>query len=242
MPRRLSDCETTSHMVKRQFGQRLRNKSLSAQLKAALLKSTMSRVLVSAFLLTILCQVAKADPVPAGTVLGGTITASSNPLQAIAGTLQTLDQNGNPVVVGFSSQGGPLDFFGAPGTPVTFQAGIAGDADQGNAALTLIFSGTGPVIPNTNTPTLDLIGTATITFSGFACASNCLVDPPLFSFAGTFSGPVALHFTSFDFNGETRYQLRTATFATPEPVSMLLLASGLAGSSIVVRRKYRQGR
>jgi len=213
-------------------------------LKSALGQTLPRRVVVSAFLLIVLCTVAKADPaVPVGTVLGGTIIASSDPLHAITGTLQTLDQNGDPFVVGFSSQGGPLDFFGAPGTPVVFQAGIAGDADQGNAAITLLFMGTGPVIPNTNAPTLDLIGTATITFSGVACPSNCLVDTPLFSFAGMFSGPVTLHFTSFDFNGETRYQLRSATFSSssvPEPVSMLLLASGLAGSSIVIRRKRRR--
>jgi len=210
--------------------------------RTSMLKSTISRVAVSAFAVIVLCHVAKADPVvPVGTVLGGTIIASSNVQQAISGTLQTLDQNGNPFVVGFSSQGGPLDFFGAPGTPVVFQAGIAGDADQGNAAITLIFSGTGPVIPNTNAATLDLIGVATIQFSGFACPSNCLVDTPLFSFSGTFTGPVALHFTSFDFNGETRYQLQTATFSTatvPEPVSMLLFATGLAAGSVVIRRKY----
>jgi hypothetical protein len=204
-----------------------------------MLKSTISRVALSVFLLTVLSHVAKADPV----VLGGTITASSNVQQAISGSLQTLDQNGNPFLVTFSSQGGMLDFTGAPGTPVTFQAGIAGDADQGNAAITVSFIGTGPVIPNTNAPTLDLIGTATIMFSGFACPTNCLVETPLFSFSGSFSGPVALHFTSFDFNGETRYQLRTATatFSTstvPEPVSMLLFASGLAAGSVVIRRKY----
>jgi len=205
--------------------------------------STISRVAMSAFLLMVFCHVGKADPVvPVGTVLGGTFTASSNPLQAISGSLQTLDQNGNPFLVTFSSQGGGLDFFGVPGTPVVFQAGIAGDADQGNAAITVMFSGTGPVIPNTNTPTLDLIGTATIQFSGFACPTNCLVETPLFSYSGTFSGPVALHFTSFDLNGVTAYQLRTATFTTasvPEPVSMLLFATGLAGSSLVIRRKYR---
>ena len=238
MPRRLFSFQTPSHMAKRESDQRL-SKSIPARINQVLFKSTFSRVALSACLLIVVSQVAKADPV--GTVLGGQITASSDPLHAITGTLQTLDQNGNPFVVGFSSQGGPLDFFGAPGTPVTFQAGIAGDADQGNAAITLIFSGTGPVIPNTNAATLDLIGMATITFSGVACASNCLVDPTLFSYSGTFSGPVALHFTSFDFNGQTRYQLRTATFATPEPISMLLLATGLAGSSIVVRRKYGQG-
>ena len=225
MRRPSSIFKTTVQMIKSEFGQTLPR-----------------RVAVSAFVLIVLCNVAKADPaVPAGTVLGGTIVASSDPLHAITGTLQTLDQNGNPFVVGFSSQGGPLDFFGAPGTPVVFQAGIAGDADQGNAAITLMFTGTGPVIPNTNAPTLDLIGSATITFSGFACPSNCLVETPLFSFSGVFSGPVALHFTSFDLNGEIRYQLRSATFSTssvPEPVSMLLLATGLAGSSIVIRRKY----
>lgn len=209
-----------------------------------MLKTTISGAVVSLFLLTVFCQLAKADPViPVGTVLGGTIVASSNPLQAISGSLQTLDQNGNPFVVTFSSQGGPLDFFGGPGTPVIFQAGIAGDADSGNAAINLIFSGTGPVIPNTNAPTLDLIGVATIQFSGFACPSNCLVDTPLFSFSGTFNGPVALHFTSFDFNGETRYQLRSATFSTsnvPEPVSLLFFGTGLAATSVVVRRKQKQ--
>ncbi len=207
-----------------------------------MLKSKISRVLVSAFLLGVFCHAAKADPV---VVLGGTIIASSNPQQAISGSLQTLDPNGNPFLVTFSSQGGMLDFTGGPGTPVVFQAGIAGDADQGNAAIQVSFIGTGPVIPQTNAPTLDLIGFATIQFSGFACPTNCLVENPLFSFSGTFSGPVALHFTSFDFNGETRYQLRTATFsseAVPEPVSLLLFATGLAATSIGVRRKYGLGR
>ena len=206
-----------------------------------MLKIPVSRVVGSLFLLIVLCHVAKADPV----VLGGTIIASSNVQQAISGTLQTLDQNGNPFVVGFSSQGGPLDFFGGPGTPVVFQAGIAGDADQGNAAITVSFIGTGPVIPDTTAPTLDLIGFATIQFSGVACPSNCLVDTPLFSFSGTFSGPVALHFTSFDFNGETRYQLRTATatFSTstvPEPMSLVFFATGLAATSVLVRRRWNQ--
>lgn len=216
---------------------------LQFSLTTFLSKSNLSRVAVSASLLFVLSHVAKADPVvPVGTILGGTIIASSNVQQAISGSLQALDGNGVPFLVTFSSQGGMIDFNGAPGTPVVFQAGIAGDADQGNAAITVSFTGTGPVIPNTNTPTLDLIGTGTITFSGFACPSNCLVETPLFSFSGSFNGPIALHFVLVDFNGEARYQLQTATatFVTssvPEPVSMLLFATGLAGSSIVIRRK-----
>ncbi|HEX7332482.1 MAG TPA: PEP-CTERM sorting domain-containing protein [Pyrinomonadaceae bacterium] len=206
-----------------------------------MLKSTISRVAVSAFAVIVLCQVAKADPVvPVGTVLGGTIIASSSIQAALSGSLQTLDQNGNPFLITFSSQGSMLNFIGGPGTPVVFQAVIAGTADQGNVAMQMIFQGTGPVIPQTNAPTLDLVGFGTIDFSGFTCTGGCLVGTPLFSFSGTFSGPVALHFTSFDFNGETRYLLRTATLSTsnvPEPVSMLLLATGLAASSIVIRCK-----
>lgn len=206
-----------------------------------MLKSTISRVAVSAFAVIVLCQVAKADPVvPVGTVLGGTIIASSSIQAALSGSLQTLDQNGNPFLITFSSQGSMLSFIGGPGTPVVFQAVIAGTADQGNVAMQMIFQGTGPVIPQTNAPTLDLVGFGTVEFSGFTCTGGCFVGTPLFSFSGTFSGPVALHFTSFDFNGETRYLLRTATLSTsnvPEPVSMVLLATGLAASSIVIRRK-----
>lgn len=216
--------------------------------RLTIFQTTLSRVAVSAFLLIAFCQVAKADPaVPVGTVLGGTIIASSTINQAISGTLELLDHDGNPVLIGFSSQGGMLDFFGAPGTPVVFQAGIAGTADVGNVAINLMFKGTGPVIPNTNAPTLDLIGFGTIEFSGFVCNGTCLVNPPVFSFSGSFIGPVDLHFTSFDFNGETRYQLRTATAVltnttVPEPVSMLLFGTGLAASSLVVRRKYGRRR
>ena len=210
-----------------------------------MLKLTISRVAVSAFAVIVLCQVAKA--VPVGTVLGGTVVASNSISAALSGSLQILDPNGDPVLITFASQGTALSFIGAPGTPVVFQAVIAGNADQGNIpiAMQMMFSGTGPVIPQTNAPTLDLIGFGTVQFSGFTCVGGCVSGTPGFSFSGTFSGPVALHFTSFDFNGETRYLLRTATLSAsnvPEPVSMLLLATGLAGSSVVIRRKYGRRR
>jgi len=204
----------------------------------SLLKSTISRVSVAAFLLMLLCHGAKADPV---VILGGTITASRDLQHSISGNLQTLDPQGNPFLVTFDSQGGSLDFLGAPGTPVTFQAGIAGTADTGNAAIEVHFNSIpGTVIPNVSTATLDLIGSATITFQGSACQNNCLVDPVLFTFSGGFTGPVALHFIRVQVGDQFRYQLETAsvTFTSvPEPVSMLLLASGLAASSVVIRRR-----
>ena len=212
-----------------------------------MLKLTISRVAVSAFTVIVLCQVAKA--VPVGTVLGGTVVASNSISAALSGSLQILDPNGDPVLITFASQGTALSFIGAPGTPVVFQAVIAGNADQGNIpiAMQMMFSGTGPVIPQTNAPTLDLIGFGTVQFSGFTCVGGCVSGTPGFSFSGTFSGPVALHFTSFDFNGETRFQLRTATLTftsepVPEPISMVLFATGLAGSSVVIRRKYGRRR
>lgn len=212
-----------------------------------MLNSTISRVAVSAFAVIVLCQVAKA--VPVGTVLGGTVVASNSISAALSGSLQILDPNGDPVLITFASQGTALSFIGAPGTPVVFQAVIAGNADQSNIpiAMQMMFSGTGPVIPQTNAPTLDLIGFGTVQFSGFTCVGGCVSGTPGFSFSGTFSGPVALHFTSFDFNGETRFQLRTATLTftsepVPEPISMLLFATGLAGSSVVIRRKYGRRR
>lgn len=182
----------------------------------------------------------QADP---ATVVGGTITASSSLSTSIQGTLNVLDPMGNPFVVQFSSQGGSLSFIGGPGSPVVFQAGIAGTADQGNAAISVSFMGTGPVIPNVNTPTLDLIGAATIQFSGTAFANHTdavLGQNPLFTVSGTFNGPVALHFI---LSGGL-YQLQSATAdltSVPEPVSLVLFGTGL---SIVLgaRRVFRKQR
>ena len=193
----------------------------------------MPRRLVLSFLFVLFISFnVQADPVlPSGTVIGGTITANSIIFRSIEGNLVVLDPNGNIFLVGFASQGGSLDFIGVPGTPIVFSAGIAGSPDQGNVAIQVVFQGTGPVIPNVNTPTLDLVGTATVSFAGtvFATHQDMFIGQnPLFTISGTFTGPVALHLT---LGADGFYQLRTATLElnpVPEPMTLLLFGSGLS--------------
>lgn len=202
-------------------------------------------MLLSFFFLLFICLSVKGDPiVPSGTVVGGTITATSITFRSIEGSLNTLDPDGNPFLVTFASQGGSFFFVGQPGTAAVFSAGIAGSADVGNTAIEVHFSGTGPVIPNVNTPTLDLIGTANVQFSGTVFANHTdmfFVQNPLFTISGTFSGPVALHFTRMD---DGSYQLRTATVTltpVPEPLSLLLLGSGIS-AAMATSRFFRNRR
>ena len=211
------------------------------------------RLLVSFFFVLLISWSVKGDPIlikipppqsfhlPSGTVLSGTITANRNLFRSIEGNLNTLDPDGNLFLVGFASQGGSLQFQGLPGTLVVFQAGISGSADQGNTAIQVSFTGTGPVIPNVDTPTLDLIGTANVQFFGTVFASHTdmfLVQNPLFTISGSFSGPVALHFVRMS---DGSYLLETATVtltAVPEPISLLLFGSGLS-AAIASRRFFK---
>ncbi|HKY28968.1 MAG TPA: PEP-CTERM sorting domain-containing protein [Pyrinomonadaceae bacterium] len=64
---------------------------------------------------------------------------------------------------------------------------------------------------------------------------------PLFTFSGSFSGPVDLHFTLGE---DGFYQLRTATVdvnAVPEPMTVLLFGSGLS-VAIASRRLFAKRR
>lgn len=204
------------------------------------------RLVVSICLLFFVFGIGKADPlVPVGTVIGGTIVASASISQSITANLTLLDPNGNVFLAGAASQGSSIFLIGGPGTPVSFQAAIAGTADQGNIALNLIFKGTGPPIPDTSASEFDLIGHGEITFSGgvFLNHSDMFnVGNPLFTISGVFTGPISLHFIR---GGDGLFILRTATFnvadnAVPEPVSVVLFGTGIVLTALSAKLRRRR--
>jgi len=215
----------------------------------------MPRFLRLLFLLPLLFIPAsvQADPV-ALTIIGGTITGGTGTLpgglivgQGLTFNLVGLDPlTGNTFNLVAGSEGGftVTPFLAAPGQTVNFVSGIAGTADLGAATVQVSFSGSGGPIPNVVQPTLDLtgFGTATIQGSFFASKTDLFNGaPPLFTVAlQTLSGPVAFHFISG--SGQPGFELKTATLtvqAVPEPASVILLLSSVAGLGVFRRRKIR---
>jgi hypothetical protein len=197
--------------------------------------------------------IAHADPVPALTITGGTIMGGRGTLpcglivgQGICVMLTGVDPTtGNTFNFVAASEGGFVGtpFFSSPGQTVTFLGGIAGSTDFGAAALHVTFSGSGGPIPIGDQPTLDLpgFGTATIEGTFYATKSDAINGQnPIFTIPfQTLSGPVLLHFIS---GGPTdpRYDLHDATLtvqAVPEPASVILLLTSVAGLGVFRRRK-----
>ena len=198
------------------------------------------RLLVSFLFVLFVSLSVKADPIiPSGTVVGGSVVASGFP-RFSAASFTVLGPNGNLVQVSFFAEGVSVRFEGQPGTPVVFHTGLDGVPDRGNVRLSLIFEGTGPVIPDVNTPTLDLIGSGHVEFFGTVFADRDDLGHnvnPLFTISGSFSVPVNLHFTR---ESDGSYFLRTASVTltpVPEPFSLLLFGSGLT-AAIVTRRFF----
>ncbi|HEY6660617.1 MAG TPA: VPLPA-CTERM sorting domain-containing protein [Pyrinomonadaceae bacterium] len=194
----------------------------------------------------------QADPVPALTIIGGTITGGTGTLpgglivgQGLTFNLIGVDPlTGNTFNVVAGSEGGftVTPFLAAPGQTVTFVSGIAGSADLGAAGVQVSYNGSVGPIPNVVQPTLDLqgFGTATIQGTFFANKSDAINGTnPIFTIPfQTVSGPVAFHFISG--SGLPGFELKTATLTVqpvPEPASVVLLLTSLGGLGLLRRRK-----
>ena len=214
----------------------------------------MPRFLRILFLLPLLLIPAsvQADPV-ALTIIGGTITGGRGTLpgglivgQGLTFNLIGLDPlTGNTFNLVAGSEGGFVGtpFLSLPGQTVTFVSGIQGSADLGAAHVHVTFNGSGGPIPNVNQSTFDLVGIGTATIEGtfFANKNDEINDTnPLFTVAfQTLSGPVVLHFISAG-PGDPRFDLHDATLtveAVPEPASVILLLTSVAGLGVLRRRK-----
>jgi hypothetical protein len=194
----------------------------------------------------------QADPV-ALTIVGGTIIAGRGTLpNGISfGAGVSIDLIGVDPLTGtmhsiFAAAEGAFSTnqsFLGPGEIVTFTAGTTGNADFGFAIINISFSGSGPPIPNVIQPTLDLVGSGTATISGMFFANSMDADQgqnPIFTVSPqSFSGPVALHFIAFA-AGDPRFELRNATLTIPQPVpepaSLILLLTSVAGLGLLRRR------
>ena len=196
--------------------------------------------------------IAQADPVPALTITGGTITGGRGLLpcglivgQGICVNLTGVDPlTGNVFNFVAASEGGFVGtpFLSSPGQTVTFIGGIEGSTDFGAAALHVTFSGSGGPIPDGLQPPFDLLGFGTATIEGmfFASKSDAINGQnPIFTIPfQTLSGPVVLHFISTGI--EDRFDLHDATLTVepvPEPASVLLLLSSVAGLGLLRKRK-----
>jgi len=197
--------------------------------------------------------IAKADPVPALTITGGTITGGRGLLpgglivgQGLSLSLIGVDPlTGTTFNIFAASEGGftGTPFLSSPGQTVTFIGGIGGSADLGFAAVQVSFSGFGPPIPNGSQAPFDLqgFGTATIQGTFYANSNDAILGQnPIFTVPfQTVTGPVTLHFISAG-PTDPRFDLHDATLtvqSVPEPASIILLLTSVAGVGVLRRRR-----
>ena len=188
--------------------------------------------------------IARADSVPALTIIGGTITGGRpfggggivfNLIGIDPATGQTYNIQGG-------AEGGFFrdPFLAVAGQTVTFSSSISGSLDLGFGNVQGSVTGTSPVIPEGMPLAFDLQGTAGASIHG--TFFNNLDGIPLFTIDQGFSGSALYHFIIIA-PGDPRYELKSITITiaepVPEPASVMLLVTSLAGFGLFSKRRKR---